>query len=144
MFGYFLEVTRSYYELIPENYIRKQTLVNCERFITPELKETESLVLNAETKINQLEYRLFSELRDAVEKYIPELQKTARIVAELDALCSFAEVSDKLGYVKPEVHAGKEIAVEKGRHPVIEQAVKDGIFVSTIFIWTPKITRCCL
>lgn len=130
VFGYFLEVTRSYYELIPENYIRKQTLVNCERFITPELKETESLVLNAETKINQLEYRLFSELRDAVEKYIPELQKTARIVAELDALCSFAEVSDKLGYVKPEVHAGKEIAVEKGRHPVIEQAVKDGIFVS--------------
>lgn len=130
VFGYFLEVTKSYYELIPDNYIRKQTLVNCERFITPELKETESLVLNAETKINQLEYRLFCELRDAVERYIPELQKTARIVAELDALCSFAEVSAKLGYVKPNVHAGREIAIEKGRHPVIEQTVKNGSFVS--------------
>ncbi len=130
IFGYFLEVTKSYYELIPDNYIRKQTLVNCERFITPELKETEGLVLNAETKINQLEYHLFSELREHVQHYIPVLQQTARLIAELDVLCSFAEVSSKLGYVKPEIHSGKEISIEKGRHPVIEQTVKDGIFVS--------------
>lgn len=130
IFGYFIEVTKSYFDLVPENYIRKQTLANCERFITPELKETESLVLNAETKINQLEYNLFVELREKIKSYIPELQKTAGALAELDVLCSFAEVSNKLGYVKPYVHNGSEISIENGRHPVIEQLVKDGIFVS--------------
>ncbi|MBE6031158.1 MAG: DNA mismatch repair protein MutS [Clostridiales bacterium] len=129
VFGYYIEVTKSYYDLIPDNYIRKQTLANAERFITPELKETESLVLNAETKINQLEYSLFVDLRDKIKSYIPELQETAKALAELDVLQSFAEVSDKLGYIKPEVDDDSEISIEKGRHPVIEQAVKDGVFV---------------
>jgi len=130
VFGYYLEVTRSYYDMIPDNYIRKQTLVNCERFITPELKETESLVLNAETKINQLEYDLFTALRKEVQKYIPKIQETASAIAALDVIISFAEVSSKLGYVKPLVHDGDEIFIKGGRHPVIEQTIRDGIFVS--------------
>ncbi|MBR4074181.1 MAG: hypothetical protein IKK22_02040, partial [Firmicutes bacterium] len=75
VFGYYIEVTKSYYDLIPENYIRKQTLVNCERFITPELKEVESTVLNAEAKINQMEYDLFSQLRHQIQEMIPRIQK---------------------------------------------------------------------
>ena len=130
VFGYFLEVTKSYYDQIPENYIRKQTLVNCERFITPELKETEGLVLNAETKINQLEYELFCEVRNTVKQSIPQLQQTAHTIADLDALVSFAEASAKLGYVKPLIADDREIRIQGGRHPVIEQTVKDGIFVS--------------
>ena len=130
VFGYYLEVTKSYYDLIPENYIRKQTLSNCERFITPELKETERLVLNAETKINQLEYDLFLELRQNLQQYIGQIQKTSRAIASLDVLTSFAEVSEKYGYVKPQVDDGDVIQIEKGRHPVIEQTIRDGIFVS--------------
>ena len=130
VFGYYIEVTKSNYDLIPDNYIRKQTLVNCERFITPELKEVESLVLNAETKINQMEYELFVDLKIQIQEYIPKIQKTAAAVAALDVLISFAEVSAKMNYVKPEVHERDDILIEKGRHPVIEQTIKDGIFVS--------------
>ena len=130
VFGYYLEITKSYYGMIPENYIRKQTLANCERFITPELKDMENLVLNAEAKINQMEYELFTEIRKTLQGYIPVIQKTAGAVAILDVLVSFAEVSSKLGYVKPQMHDGGEITIEKGRHPVIEQTIKDGVFVS--------------
>lgn len=130
VFGYYIEVTKSYYDLIPDNYIRKQTLVNCERFITPELKEVESTVLNAEAKINQMEYDLFSELRHQIQEMIPRIQKTSSIVAELDVLNSFAEVSSRLGYVKPEVNNSREIQIVRGRHPVIEQMISDGMFVS--------------
>ena len=130
VFGYYLEVTRSYYDMIPDNYIRKQTLANAERFITPELKEMESLVLNAETKINQMEYNLFVEVRNFIEQYINEIQTTSAAVAELDVLTSFAHVSEKLGYVKPTVDESLELEIVKGRHPVIEQTVSDGLFVS--------------
>ena len=95
MFGYYLEVTRSYYDLIPDNYIRKQTLANCERFITPELKETERLVLNAEAKINQMEYQLFTEIRQQLQGYIREIQETSKAIAALDVLVSFAEISEE-------------------------------------------------
>lgn len=130
VFGYYLEVTRSYYELIPENYIRKQTLANCERFITPELKEMESLVLNAETKINQLEYQLFQEIRDRIKDFIPEIQRTSKGIAELDALLSFAETGARNGYVKPLVTGDDRLLIEKGRHPVLEQIIRNGVFVS--------------
>lgn len=130
VFGYYLEVTRSYYDLIPENYIRKQTLANAERFITPELKEMEGLVLNAETKINRMEYDLFVEARNFIEGYIKDIQSTSSAVAELDVLTSFAYVSDKLGYVKPLVDESFELEIVKGRHPVIEQTVSNGMFVS--------------
>ncbi|MDO4394194.1 MAG: DNA mismatch repair protein MutS [Bacillota bacterium] len=130
VFGYYLEVTRSYYDMIPDNYIRKQTLANAERFITPELKETERLVLNAESKINDLEYRLFTELRESLQKHIMEIQETSRAIAQIDVLVSFAEVSEKNNYVKPEVNDSDRIVIEKGRHPVIEGTIRDGIFVS--------------
>ena len=130
VFGYYLEITKSYYDMVPNDYIRKQTLVNCERFITPELKEMESLVLNAEAKINQKEYELFTEIREFIQGFIREIQETAAAVAAIDVLSSFAEAGEKLGYVKPEVHGGDEIVIISGRHPVIEQTIKNGVFVS--------------
>ena len=130
VFGYYLEITKSFYDQIPENYIRKQTLANAERFITPELKDMENLVLNAEAKINQMEYDLFSSLREYVGGFIKELQATSEAVARLDVLCSFAHVSEKQGYVKPVIDDSMEIEILKGRHPVIEQAIGDGMFIS--------------
>ena len=130
VFGYYLEVTRSYYDLIPENYIRKQTLANAERFITPELKEMERLVLNAETKINDLEYSLFTQLRERLQTHIEEIQGTSKAIAVLDVLTSFADVSERNGYSKPLIDEEDRIVIEKGRHPVIEQTIRDGIFVS--------------
>lgn len=130
VFGYYLEITKSYYDMIPENYIRKQTLVNCERFITPELKETERLVLNAETKIFQMEYELFLEVRQKLQDYISDIQETSKAISDLDVLTSFAEVSEKNNYVKPRIDNGDIISIQKGRHPVIEQTIRDGIFIS--------------
>ncbi len=130
VFGYYLEVTKSYYDMIPDNYIRKQTLVNCERFITPELKETERLVLNAEAKINQMEYELFTDIRKSLQEHIREIQETSAAIAALDVLISFADVSEKNNYVKPAVDDGDVIEIRKGRHPVVERTIRDGIFVS--------------
>jgi len=129
VFGYYLEITKSYYDSIPEDYIRKQTLVNCERFITPQLKEMESLVLNAEAKINQKEYELFTEIRTYIQRFIHEIQKVSSAISVLDVLCSFAEASAKLGYIKPDIHERNEISIIAGRHPVIEQTIKNGVFV---------------
>lgn len=130
VFGYFLEVTRSYYDMIPDNYVRKQTLANCERFITPELKEMESLVLNAEVKINQMEYELFTQVRSEIQAHIRQIQKTSAAVSSLDVLTSFALVGQQNNYVRPIVDETDIIEIEKGRHPVIEQTIRDGIFVS--------------
>lgn len=130
VFGYYLDVTKSHLDKVPENYIRKQTLTNSERYITPELKETEALVLNAEGKINNKEYELFVSLRDEIKKHIRRIQNTSKAVSTLDVLTSFAEVSYNYGYVKPEMSTGDKIIIEKGRHPVIEQMVKDGVFVA--------------
>lgn len=130
VFGYYIEVTKSYYHLVPENYTRKQTLANCERYITSELKEVESTVLNAEAKINQMEYELFVEMRNSIKDFMAIIQRTSAAIAILDVLASYAEVGSKLGYVKPIVNDGDVIRIEKGRHPVIEQTIQDGIFVS--------------
>ncbi|QAT42849.1 DNA mismatch repair protein MutS [Aminipila luticellarii] len=130
VFGYYIEITKSNLDMAPENYIRKQTLVNCERFITPELKEMESLVLNAESKINQMEYEIFSDTRNKIQEYIGIIQKASSAIASIDVLTSFAHVSSSLGYVKPEVNESGNLVITKGRHPVIEQTIKDGIFVS--------------
>ncbi len=130
VFGYYLEVTKSFYDQIPENYIRKQTLANAERFITPELKDMENLVLNAEAKINQMEYEIFSNVREYIEQFIDKIQRTSSAVAELDVLCSFAHVSEKLGYIKPVIDSSMEIQIIKGRHPVIEQTAVNGLFIS--------------
>ena len=130
VFGYYLEVTKSAYDLVPEDYIRKQTLVGSERFVTPQLKETERLVLNAETEINKMEYELFTEVRLKIQEQTPAIQETSSAIAALDALTSFAHVSDHNDYVCPEVNEGDVIMIERGRHPVIEQTIRDGLFVS--------------
>lgn len=130
VFGYYIDVTKSNTDLVPDDYIRKQTLVNNERYITPELKEMENLVLNAETKINQMEYDLFTEIRGQIQSHIKEIQATSQAIAQLDVLCSFSNVSNKLGYVKPVIDESYELQIEKGRHPVIEQMISDGMFVS--------------
>ena len=130
VFGYYIEVSKSFVDQVPEDYIRKQTLVNGERFITPELKEMENLVLNAEAKINDLEYRLFIEIREFIQTYVREIQETSEAISDLDVLVSFAYVSEKLDYVKPVIDDSFEINIVKGRHPVIEQTVENGLFIS--------------
>ena len=130
VFGYYIDVTKMNAHLVPDDYIRKQTLVNNERYITPELKEMENLVLNAETKINQMEYEIFLSIRGEIQNYIKEIQETSQAIAQLDVLGAFANVSSKLGYVKPIVDDSYELIIEKGRHPVIEQMTESGMFVS--------------
>ena len=130
VFGYYLEITKSFYDQIPENYIRKQTLANAERFITPELKDMENLVLNAEAKINQMEYDIFSSLREYIGGFIRKLQSTSEAIEKLDVLCAFAHVSEREGYIKPVIDDSMEIEILKGRHPVIEQSIGDGLFIS--------------
>jgi len=121
VFGYYIEVTRSNLHLVPEHYIRKQTLVNAERFITPELKEFETKVLGAEEAICQLEYRLFEEIRKRVSDETPRLQRTASAIAVIDILASMAEIADRYDYVRPVVDEGDEILICDGRHPVLER-----------------------
>ncbi|MGP1441897.1 MAG: DNA mismatch repair protein MutS [Anaerovoracaceae bacterium] len=130
VFGYYIEVTKANIDSVPEHYIRKQTLVNCERYVTPELKEMEAIVLNAESRINSLEYDLFVKLRNKLKTYIDKLQKTADAVAELDVIASYAEISSINGYVKPSINDSDVINIVEGRHPVIEQSIGNGIFVS--------------
>lgn len=120
VFGYYIEVSKANLASVPENYVRKQTLVNAERFITPELKEYEEKVLSAEDRIKQLEYELFYKVRMEVVKEIVKLQQTARAVAELDVYANFAFIAEKNNYCKPEVLDGSEIEIVAGRHPVIE------------------------
>ncbi len=120
VFGYYIEVTKSNLNLVPDYYIRKQTLSNAERFITPQLKEYESKILSAEERINRLEYDLFQEVRQGISVQAHRVQRTASAIATLDALISLAEVADRLDYVKPTVNDGDEIAIINGRHPVIE------------------------
>lgn len=130
VFGYYLDVSKSYLSLVPEDYIRKQTLVNNERYITPELKEKESLVLSAEAKINALEYELFKSVRTAIEPYISDLQRASSAVALLDVLVSFADLARSAGYVKPTVDDSTCLEIKEGRHPVVEQMVGEGFFIA--------------
>ncbi|HKG54718.1 MAG TPA: DNA mismatch repair protein MutS [Anaerolineales bacterium] len=121
VFGYYIEISRGAAERAPSNYIRKQTLVNAERFITPELKEYETLVLNAEDRIREIELRLFKETCAVIGKSAHKLLQIARSLAVLDVLSSFAETAALGGYVRPEVHEGLGLEIHEGRHPVVEQ-----------------------
>ena len=125
VFGYYIEVTRSYLNLVPKNYIRKQTLVNHERFITPELKEYESKVLNAEERIKTLEYDLFVELRKEIAKDVPRILAVSQIISELDILASLTTVAISNNYVKPEISDSDEVVIKDGRHPVIEKLTSE-------------------
>ena len=129
VFGYYIEVTKSYFSLVPENYIRKQTLANCERYITPELKEIEDTILGAEEKVVDLEYKLFLEIKDKIAGEVDRIKRTANGIAELDVLCSFAEVADRDSYCMPVIDAGDEIQITDGRHPVVEKMLDEGSFV---------------
>ncbi len=129
VFGYYLEVTRSYFNLVPQNYTRKQTLANCERFITQELKEMEDTILGAEEKVMALEYSLFCDIKESIAAEITRIKKTARCLAELDALCSLSEVADREGYSMPEVSLKGPIEIVDGRHPVVEKMLEKSAFV---------------
>jgi len=129
VFGYYLEVTKANLSLVPGDYIRKQTLVSAERFITPELKEKETSIIGAEEKLFKEEYRLFCELRDFVESHMRRLQQTAVAIAQLDVCCSLAEVASLYGYVKPEITEDGPIIIREGRHPVLERVLPPGNFV---------------
>ena len=130
VFGYYIEISKSQVEQAPDNYIRKQTLVGGERFVTPELKEVENIVLNAQAKTNELEYSLFCEIRKIIQDQTSVIQKTSIAIACVDVLVSFAESSVKLNYVKPEINEGDEIKIVGGRHPVIENTIADGQYIS--------------
>ena len=127
VFGYFIEVSKSNLNLItPEmGYIRKQTIANGERFITPLLKEKEDLILTSEEKIIELEYNLFVEIRDKVKEYIPNLQEISKVISEIDVIQSFAFISEKYNYVRPKLNNKHEIKVIDSRHPVVEKVIKD-------------------
>lgn len=124
VFGYYIEISRGAAEKAPESYIRKQTLVNAERFITPEMKEYETLVLNAEERIKEIETRLFKEVCSELSKATNKILSTARAIAELDVLSALGEVAALGGYSKPEIHEGNELEINEGRHPVVEQLLK--------------------
>ena len=131
VFGYYIEVTKSHIEKVDlDRYERKQTLANSERYITPELKEKESLILEAEEKSQALEYELFIQVREEVKGYIKRIQSLAKAVAKVDVLQSFAEVSETYNYVKPTYHTdSQDIVIESGRHPVVEKVMNDQSYV---------------
>ena len=129
VFGYYIEVSKQYTGPIPEEYIRKQTVSNCERYVTPELKELESRILQADGQIKELEYRLFCELRELARAHTDEIMATAAAIGRLDALCSLAETAATENYVRPEVDLSGEIIIKNGRHPVVETMVSDTVFV---------------
>ena len=129
VFGYFFEVTKSNLNLVPDRFIRKQTLTNAERYITEELTEIESKILGAEDKVVTLEYNVFVEIRTHLQRNITRMQRTANIVATLDTICSFATVAEDMNYVCPEVDDSGIIDIKGGRHPVIEKMIDAGSFV---------------
>ncbi|WP_078554549.1 DNA mismatch repair protein MutS [Bacillus alkalicellulosilyticus] len=131
VFGYYIEVTRANLHLLPEGrYERKQTLTNAERYITPELKEKEALILEAEEKIEDLEYHIFLEIREEVKTYISQLQYIALCVSTIDVLQSFATVSEKQHFVKPTFTSDRTVSIIDGRHPVVEKVIGNGAYVA--------------
>lgn len=129
VFGYYIEVRHSSTEMVPENYIRKQTLANAERYITPELKEFETKILGAQEKIVQLEYNLFTELRDILKTKISSIQNTAHEIAILDVLVSLAQAGDEYNYIRPKLLDDGTIHIKDGRHPLVERILNQDLFV---------------
>ena len=129
VFGYYFEVTRANLHLVPEAWTRKQTLAGAERFITPELKEHETIILKAKDRMSTLEYELFSEVRDKVACEIPNIQQVAEAVAEIDVFASFAESAGMYGYVRPIFHEGLDLEIIGARHPVVETSLPPGVFI---------------
>ena len=129
VFGYYIEIPRSQSSEVPENYVRKQTLANCERFVTQELKELEASILTAHERLKTLEYELFTELRESIAAEVVRIQKTAAAVAEADVLAALAETAVRNNYCMPEVDLSDVIDIKEGRHPVVERTHTGGLFV---------------
>ena len=132
VFGYYIEVSKGNTNLIKDEYgyERRQTLSNCERYISPILKEKEALILNAEERIIDLEYQLFTAIRDKIKEYIPELQKISKIISEIDVLQAFATVSEENNYVRPILTSDSTLEIIEGRHPVVEKVLNDSVYVA--------------
>ena len=135
VFGYYIEISKGNTSLVKEQwgYQRKQTLANCERYISPILKEKEALILNAEEKIVELEYNLFCEIKEQVKKYIPNLQKAAKIISEIDVLCSFATIAEENNYIRPTI-TENEIYIKNSRHPVVEKVIQSEFVTNDIIM----------
>ena len=129
VFGYYFEVTNSYKDLVPEDYIRKQTLANAERYTTPRLKELEDSILNAEDKLSSLEYDLFCEIREAIAAEMERIQRTARAIAKLDVFSSLSYVAERNQYIRPSLNEKGIIDIKGGRHPVVEQMIDHDMFI---------------
>ena len=130
VFGYYLEVTNSYQNLVPQNWIRKQTLANAERYTTPELKELEDIILGAEDKLFSLEYDLFSDIRDQISLEVKRIQQTAKAIAKIDVFASFALVAEQNNYIRPTMNISGAIHIKNGRHPVVERMISHDMFVA--------------
>lgn len=130
VFGYYLEVTNSYKDLVPEYYTRKQTLANAERYITPELKELEDMILGAEDKLYALEYELYTEVRETIAAEVERIQQTAKAVAALDVFASLALVAERNNYVRPKINEKGVIDIKEGRHPVVERMIPNDMFIA--------------
>ncbi|MDR1805927.1 MAG: DNA mismatch repair protein MutS [Clostridium sp.] len=144
VFGYYLEVPNSQSSLVPQHYIRKQTLTNCERYITQELKELESKVLGAQERITRLEFELYDRIRKKTAAQVTRVQQTARALAELDALCSFALVAAQCNYCRPEMCADGSINIKDGRHPVVERMKGAAPFVPNDTLLDGEDNRCII
>ena len=129
VFGYYIEVSKTNAALVPDTYIRKQTLVNCERYITPELKEMENTILSAQDQLTTLEYQIFCQVRQAAAERVADIQRSAAAVGQVDVLCSFARVAAENGYCMPAVDLGDCVEISEGRHPVVEKTAKEHLFV---------------
>ena len=129
VFGYYIEVSKSFMDQVPGHYIRKQTLANCERYITQELKELEEQVLTAKDRLTALEYQLFTQLREHLAQQAGRIQQTAAAVAAVDCLCSLATVASQRSYCRPQITMGNELSITDGRHPVVEVMLRDTLFV---------------
>lgn len=129
VFGYYLEVTNSFKDLVPDYYVRKQTLTNAERYITPELKELEDTILGAEDRLVSLEYELFKEIRNTIAENISRIQKTAKAIAKLDVFVSLAVVAEQNNYCKPKINESGIIDIKNGRHPVVEKMITNDMFI---------------
>lgn len=141
VFGYYLEVTNSYQNLVPQNWIRKQTLANAERYTTSELKELEDIILGAEDKLYALEYNLFCEIRDRISKEVKRIQQTAKAIAKIDVYASLALIAEQNGYVMPNMNTNGSIVIKNGRHPVVERMISHDMFVANDTVLDNKANR---
>ncbi len=141
VFGYYIEVSRLHSDRVPKHYVRKQTLANCERYITDELKEYENTVLQAQERIVDLEYQLFTEVREQLSTAVHRIQMTAQTLAQVDVLCSLAEVADLYNYCCPEVEYSPVIDIRDGRHPVVERMLRDTMFIANDTLLDDKVNR---